>query len=94
MDMHDLTRELVQKNDTKIVMLVADGLGGLPLEPSGLTELETARTPNLDALAAHGARFTFAHSHVPITLPSHTSILSGRLPYEHRVRDNSGLPRN
>lgn len=54
MDMHDLTRELVQKNDSKIVMLVADGLGGLPLEPGGLTELETARTPNLDALARDG----------------------------------------
>ena len=51
MDMHDLTRSLVQRNDSKIVMLVADGLGGLPLEPGGLTELETAKTPNLDALA-------------------------------------------
>ena len=51
MDMHDLTRSLVQRNDSKIVMLVADGLGGLQLEPGGLTELETARTPNLDALA-------------------------------------------
>ena len=30
MDMHDLTRGLHQKNDSKIVMLVADGLGGLP----------------------------------------------------------------
>lgn len=51
MDMHDLTRSLVQRNESKIVMLVADGLGGLPLEPGGLTELETAKTPNLDALA-------------------------------------------
>ena len=52
MDMHELTRELKVKNDSKIVMLVADGLGGLPLEPGGKTELETARTPNLDELAA------------------------------------------
>jgi len=36
---------------TKIVMLIMDGLGGLPREPGGKTELETARTPNLDALA-------------------------------------------
>lgn len=54
MDMHDLTRELCEDNKSKIVMLVADGLGGLPLEPGGKTELETANTPNLDALAKRG----------------------------------------
>ena len=54
MDMHELTRELQVKNDSKIVMLVADGLGGLPLEPGGKTELEAAATPNLDKLARRG----------------------------------------
>lgn len=54
MDMHDLTAKLHEKNDSKIVMLVADGLGGLPMKPGGLTELETAKTPNLDALATRG----------------------------------------
>ena len=53
--MHDLTRKLQNQNKTKIVLLVADGLGGLPLAPGGKTELETARTPNLDALAARGS---------------------------------------
>ncbi len=43
---------LVTPAQTKIVLLVMDGLGGLPREAGGLTELETARTPNLDALAA------------------------------------------
>jgi 2,3-bisphosphoglycerate-independent phosphoglycerate mutase len=52
--MHELTRELFLKNDSKIVLLVADGLGGLPLEPGGKTELETAHTPNLDALTKKG----------------------------------------
>lgn len=56
MDIHDLTRELHVKNDSKIVMLVPDGLGGLPMEPDGLTELEAASTPNLDALAASGVQ--------------------------------------
>ena len=51
---HDLIRDLAEKNDSKIVMLVADGLGGLPTEPGGKTELETAATPNLDRLAAIG----------------------------------------
>jgi 2,3-bisphosphoglycerate-independent phosphoglycerate mutase len=56
MDMHTLTRQLQLKNSSKIVMLVADGLGGLPLQPAGKTELETAQTPNLDALAAKGVQ--------------------------------------
>ncbi len=54
MDLHDLTRELHHKNGSKIVMVVADGLGGLPMQAGGRTELETAQTPNLDALAARG----------------------------------------
>lgn len=52
--MHSLTRDLKVVNDSKIVMLVADGLGGLPLSPGGKTELETARTPHLDELARRG----------------------------------------
>ncbi len=54
MDLLDLMRRLHVKNSTKIVLLVADGLGGLPLQPGGKTELESARTPNLDALATKG----------------------------------------
>lgn len=56
MDMHELTRELQIKNKTKIVMLVGDGLGGLPMTPDGKTELEAAETPNMDALAAKGVQ--------------------------------------
>ena len=51
---HDLTRRLQKDNGSKIVLLVSDGLGGLPLEAGGRTELETANTPNLDTLAAAG----------------------------------------
>jgi arylsulfatase A-like enzyme/Tfp pilus assembly protein PilF len=49
-----------------------------------------AATPALDRLAADGVRFDFAHAHAVLTLPSHTSILTGTYPYEHGVRDNSG----
>ncbi|MCH2210799.1 MAG: 2,3-bisphosphoglycerate-independent phosphoglycerate mutase [Fuerstiella sp.] len=53
-DIHRLTRNLHRQNDTRIVLCVSDGLGGLPMQPGGKTELETARTPNMDALARHG----------------------------------------
>lgn len=48
----ELLESLVTDNTTKIVLLVMDGLGGLPLEPHGKTELGTAKTPNLAKLAA------------------------------------------
>jgi 2,3-bisphosphoglycerate-independent phosphoglycerate mutase len=54
MDHLDLMKELHIEHDSKVVLLVMDGLGGLPLTPDGKTELEQARTPNLDALAARG----------------------------------------
>lgn len=54
MDIQELTQKLKRENDTKIVMLVSDGIGGLPLAPGGKTELETANTPHLDALATQG----------------------------------------
>ncbi|MBX3442562.1 MAG: 2,3-bisphosphoglycerate-independent phosphoglycerate mutase [Planctomyces sp.] len=54
-DIHDLTRALQKDNGSRIVMLVADGLGGLPLEPGGKTELEAAKTPHLDALSGRSS---------------------------------------
>jgi choline-sulfatase len=49
------------------------------------------KTPAIDALAADGIVFERAYSHAPQTLPAHTSILSGRLPFETGVRDNLGF---
>jgi 2,3-bisphosphoglycerate-independent phosphoglycerate mutase len=54
MNNFDTLKPLLLQTDTKILLLVMDGLGGLPREAGGLTELETARTPNMDALAARG----------------------------------------
>ncbi len=47
--------EICRKTDSKIVLLVVDGLGGLPHPDTGGSELETAHTPNLDALASRSA---------------------------------------
>ena len=46
--------DLLHQNNSKIILLVMDGLGGLPLVPSGPTTLEAAQTPSMDRLAAEG----------------------------------------
>ncbi|HTQ80097.1 MAG TPA: sulfatase-like hydrolase/transferase [Thermoanaerobaculia bacterium] len=48
----------------------------------------TAETPALDRLAAEGMRFAAASSPVPLTLPAHSSLLSGLLPPHHGLRNN------
>ena len=78
---------LAQNADQNILLITIDTLRADALGSYG----GQAATPNLDALASHGARFTFAHAHAVVTLPSHTSILTGRLPYEHGMRDNAGF---
>lgn len=80
------------------------GSGSSAAEPIVLISIDTLRadhvgaygyrkvpTPNIDALASDGVLFERAYSHVPLTLPAHTSILSGRLPSETGVRDNIGF---
>ncbi len=87
MSMHDLIRQLREPNATKIVMLVADGLGGLPIEPGGKTELETARTPNLDRLAAEGnvgLSTPVAPGITPGSGPGHLGLF-GFDPIEHDI---------
>lgn len=51
----ELTRRLATEDGGKILLLVMDGLGGLPLTPDGKTELEAANTPNMDAIAKTGS---------------------------------------
>ncbi len=46
--------EFIKDVSSRIVLVVIDGVGGLPNPKTGLTELETAHTPNLDRLAALG----------------------------------------
>ncbi|MDD4985094.1 MAG: phosphoglycerate mutase, partial [Dehalococcoidales bacterium] len=54
MDSLELMRNLAQPSPGKIVLLVLDGLGGLPRPDTGKTELETADTPNLNRLSKEG----------------------------------------
>ena len=50
----------------------------------------TGLTPSIDALAARGLRFTTARATAPLTLPSHSTILTGQLPPQSGVRVNGG----
>lgn len=50
--MNHVVDQLVTENTTKIIFLVLDGVGGLPMEGKGGTELQVAKKPNLDKLAA------------------------------------------
>ncbi len=54
----------------------------------GCTGDGQAQTPTLDALAARGLLFEHAYASVALTLPSHTTMLSGREPIAHGVHDN------
>ena len=68
---------LVIKNDTKIVFLIMDGLGGLPMGKKNQTELESARTPNLDALAREsvcGLLDPVGYGITPGSGPSHFAL--------------------
>jgi 2,3-bisphosphoglycerate-independent phosphoglycerate mutase len=87
MDMHDLTRSLIAKNDSKIVMFVADGLGGLPMTPGGKTELETAKTPNLDRIASRavqGASIPVKPGIAPGSGPGHLGLF-GYDPLQYQI---------
>lgn len=80
-------RELRRAEATKIVLLVMDGLGGLPRETDGLTELEAAHTPNLDRLAAEGIcglHEPVAPGVTPGSGPSHLALF-GYDPLTYRV---------
>jgi 2,3-bisphosphoglycerate-independent phosphoglycerate mutase len=75
--MLDLIKDLAVQNDSKIVLLVADGLGGLPVAPGGPTELEAAATPNLDALVAAnvcGLSIPIAPGMTPGSGPGHLGL--------------------
>jgi choline-sulfatase len=53
--------------------------------------LGKAKTPRFDALAAEGVRFDHATAQVPLTLPSHASIMTGTYPPVHGLRDMGGF---
>ena len=96
-----MTRSLSTLATALIALALASGCGSEDPPNLLLITLDTTRadhlgcygydratSASLDRLAAEGVRFEHSFSHVPITLPAHTSILSGTLPIAHGVRDN------
>lgn len=70
-------KPLLLQTDSRIIVLVLDGLGGLPRVRGGPTELEAARTPNMDALAAGGMlglSVPIAPGVTPGSGPAHLSL--------------------
>jgi len=83
----DVLKGLLHHNEKKIVLLVIDGLGGLPVEKGGKTELETARTPNLDALAGEaecGLHLPVGFGITPGSAPGHLALF-GYQPTDYPV---------
>jgi 2,3-bisphosphoglycerate-independent phosphoglycerate mutase len=83
----EMIKPLLKPSDTKIVLLVMDGLGGLPRGLGRTTELEAARTPNLDDLAGEGICGLQQPVHPAVTPgsgPSHLALF-GYDPTVYRV---------
>ena len=70
-----------------MILISVDTLRADHLPAYGYRGVET---PNLDALRDDAVLFENAYSHVPLTLPSHTTIFTGLLPPQNGVRDNLG----
>jgi 2,3-bisphosphoglycerate-independent phosphoglycerate mutase len=86
MDLETL-QELKKSAKSKVILLVMDGLGGLPEKEDGLTELETAKTPNLDNLASRslcGLHQPIAPGITPGSGPGHLSLF-GYDPQKYSV---------
>ena len=86
MDLDPLLPELIESNDRRILLVILDGAGGIP-GPDGLTELEAASTPNLDALAARsacGLSVPVAPGITPGSGPGHLAVF-GYDPLKYKI---------
>ena len=73
------------KENLNVVLFTLDTTRADRIGVYGYSE---AKTPNLDSLAAKGVKFENAYCQVPLTLPSHCSILTGTYPIHHHVHSN------
>jgi arylsulfatase A-like enzyme len=72
-----------------VLLVTIDTMRG---DHAGYAGNEWIRTPTLDALASEGVAFENAVTPIPLTNPSHTTMLSGLLPGHHGVTNNFAMP--
>ncbi|MGE5340898.1 MAG: sulfatase-like hydrolase/transferase [Candidatus Omnitrophota bacterium] len=87
---------IYKKDRLKHVNVILLTLDTLRVDFVGAYGKHMAHTPALDRMADEGVRFETCISQTPLTLPSHTTMLSGTYPLHHQVRDNGGfcVPQN
>src|SRR5262245_30694016 len=71
-----------------ILLVSIDGIAATDLSAYGAQKSDT---PAIDALANESVVFERAYTHSPQSLPAHVSLLTGRLPIDHGVRDDAGF---
>ncbi len=81
-------RTALQFPSAPVILISVDTLRADHLPAYGYSGVST---PNIDALRHDGTLFRNAYATVPMTLPSHVTMLTGLLPPEHGVRDNVGF---
>lgn len=77
-----------RQSELNVILITIDTLRADHVSAYGS---DRADTPVLDALASEGARFDHCVAQTPLTLPSHTSLLSSTYPLFNQVRDNGGF---
>jgi choline-sulfatase len=75
-------------NQTPVILISIDTLRSDHLPAYGYRGLAT---PSIDAFRQDSILFQHAYSHVPLTLPSHATMLTGVLPAQNGLRDNTGF---
>jgi len=76
------------KKDYNFILITLDTLRADRLRCYGFSRIET---PTIDFFASRGVKFENCIAQTPLTLPSHTSLLTGTFPFFHGVRDNGGF---
>ena len=78
----------IKKSDFNVLLITIDTLR---FDRVGVYSDKYVKTPNIDKLAGESFLFTKGFSHNPVTLPSHTNIITGVTPLYHGISDNSGF---